>query len=444
MSGTRLHPPTRLLGRSRELELITGQLDATLQGLAGFVVLEGEAGVGKSRLLSEASLRAREMNFCVVETRAYELEHARPFGPLVSVIPGAGGMGGFQLQEHVVAHLEESALARPVLLTLDDAHWSDVSTLGALAACVRRLSHLPFLALVAARPLPRPPELDRLTSQADLVAVQPLDEEAVAQMVWNLLGAAPGPTLRKAVEGAAGNPFLIGELVEGLRADGALDVRAGVADTPGPAVPSLRMSVLRRMSMMRPATLDTMRLASVLGSTFTVSDLSAVSRKPVTDLLPCIAEAVRAGVLEERDEELRFRHDLLREALYEDMPLSSRIALHLDCARTLASTGATAERVAPHFSLGATVGDTEAVEWLIRAGDEASPRDPSAALQLYERARDLLRHDDPSRVGLSVKWSTPCTGSGAPTRSCRWLPRRSRQRARTKNASWLPPSLLHC
>ena len=99
-----------------------------------------------------------------------------------------------------------------------------------------------------------------------------------------------------------------------------------------------------------------------------------------------LAEAIRARVLEDDGDRLRFRHDLIRDAIYEDLPASVRRGLHREAGQRLARAGAPALQVAEHLARGAGPGDAEAIGWLTRAAREAAARSPDVAADLLERA----------------------------------------------------------
>jgi hypothetical protein len=168
--------------------------------------------------------------------------------------------------------------------------------------------------------------------------------------------------------------------VAALLSEGAVrtvDGRAEVVEMTLP--PNLRLTILRRLSFLPEQTLEALRPASILGSSFSLTELSATTERSVLELSSVLAEAIRAKVLEDDGERLRFRHDLIHEAIYEDLPASVRLALHREAGRRLAGAGAEPLRVAEHLARGATQGDAEAVAWLTRAAGDASrgrPRPP--------------------------------------------------------------------
>src|SRR5215211_4116618 len=300
-----LAPSSRLRGRTVELRTLAEALGRAAGGRPAIVVVEGEAGIGKSRLLAEA------------------LEAARSRG--LEVVAGRG----------------------PLVLGLDDLQWADPSSLLTLGALARRLTVGPVALVASLRPLPRGRELERTLEAFDAagahrLALGQLDPEAVAELVAEAVAAEPGPTLMAEMAAAGGNPLFVTELVAALLSEGAVrtvDGRAEVVEMTLP--PNLRLTILRRLSFLPEQTLEALRPASILGSSFSLTELSATTDRSVLELSSVLAEAIRAKVLEDDGERLRFRHDLIHEAIYEDLPASVRLALHREAGRRLAEAEAT-------------------------------------------------------------------------------------------------------
>ncbi|MBO0787015.1 MAG: hypothetical protein J2P33_13185, partial [Actinobacteria bacterium] len=138
----------------------------------------------------------------------------------------------------------------------------------------------------------------------------------------------------------------------------------------------------------------------ILGSAFSLTDLVLVSGRTATGLTTALTEAMRSGVVEDDGAALHFRHDLIRDSIYQDLPASVRRGLHREAATRLAQAGAPALRVAEHFARGAAEGDSEAIEWLTKAARDAAPGSPAAAAGLLDRAITLTRPGDPRRDQL--------------------------------------------
>jgi DNA-binding CsgD family transcriptional regulator/tetratricopeptide (TPR) repeat protein len=443
------HPEGGLAGRSAEVGQLRSAVRQVAGGTGGALVVVGEAGIGKTRVVAAGLIDADGLGVRVFEGAADELEQRRPFGVIADCLasgrsatergraavagllredPGAGVGEGwvadapqaeFRIVEGFVALVEALSVERPVVVVVEDLQWADPSALLVLHRLGRRVDQLPLLLVCTARPVPRSAELEgslrglRAAGATELV-LGPLDAMAVAQVVEQLVGAPPGPSLLRQVAGAGGNPLFVTELVGALQRDGSIQVGSGGAAelTTVGMPPSLPLLILHRMSFLAPATLELLGVASVLGSSFAVTDLSLVVGRPTAGLLGALEEALAGGVLEQRGELLGFRHDLIREALYHDLPASVRQGLHLDAGRALAGAGAPPERVAEQLVRGASPGDRQAVAWLQRAARQAAPRAPTVAVDLLGRALELADAADPARDGLLAEQAVSLMWSG--------------------------------
>jgi DNA-binding CsgD family transcriptional regulator len=186
-------------------------------------------------------------------------------------------------------------------------------------------------------------------------------------------------------------------------------------------VETLRMTILRRLAFLSPETLRTLQAASILGSSFSLADLSIVTGRPALDLSRTMAEAIAEAVLSDDGSRLRFRHDLIRDAIYSELPSSVRLGLHQDAGHRFAAAGAPAQQVAEHLARGAA--PAEAVDWLIQAGRDAASTSPAVSASLLERAIGLMEPDDPVRDRLlaeragSLMWAGRAEDSEAACRA---------------------------
>ena len=301
---------------------------------------------------------------------------------------------------------EELALTGPLVIGVDDLQWADASSLLTLGVLSRRVAYLPVGLIACFRPSPRPPDLDRLSATLEAAGARHLilgglADQAVTELVAEALAAAPGARLLAGISGAAGNPLFVTELLGALAQEGAIQTADGHADVAEMILPpTLRLTILRRLGFLPVSTLDTLRAAAVLGSSFTVTDLSVTTARPALELSRTLAEAITGRVLADDGERLRFRHDLIRDAIYEDLPLSIRRGLHQEAGQRLARAGAPSLQVAEHLARGARPGDAEAMCWLTRAAREAAARSPDIAADLMGRAIGLTVPDDPARAEL--------------------------------------------
>jgi DNA-binding CsgD family transcriptional regulator len=451
-----------MVGRARELQLLEDWLAAAGAGAARVAVIEGEAGIGKSRLAAAVCESAAERSFAVSIASADELDRARPFGVLADALgsklevpAGLVAVPGleFRLVDQLVEQVEATALRGPVLIVIEDLQWADPGTVVTLRALGRRLTHLPLALLGTFRPWPRSTELDRLITawhdeHALHLVLEQLDLASVTELASTLVGGPIGPELEKELESTGGNPLFVGELIGALVGEGSVELLDGRVELHRRSLPpSLRVTILRRIGLIGDRTLSLLRVASVLGTSFSLANLAIVCRRPAGELMEGLLEARAAGVIEDAGPLLRFRHALIRDALYTDLPESARAALHVDAARLLAAAGAPRLLVAEQFSLGASPGDSEAVSWLAQAAHESMLRAPQSAVALLERAVELSERGDPARDQLladladALVWSRrPRDGQALaanllarPTTK----PTRERARATVVRALWL-------
>ena len=326
--------------------------------------------------------------------------------------------------DEIVDFVEASSSSGPLVLSLDDLHWADPSTLLAVRALSRRTGQLPVILVLALRPTPRTPELAAVTdgllaAGAVHLHLDPLDGSAVTELVARTLGAPPGAKLRQEAARGGGNPLWTRELVDALWSAGLIDIAGGQAEVGGDAElpPSLRLAVLRRLSFLSDEALRLLHVAALLGPTFELRDLSLCLQRPAVDMLDVLDEAMRAGILGEAHDHLTFRHDLLWEVIYQDLPPPVRKGLHLEMGQALAGAGRPASQVAAHLSRGASRGDAQAVQWLQRAAREAAPGSPGVAAGLLEQALALLDGSDRRSDQIGAELVAALVRCGRPTQA---------------------------
>ena len=439
-------PALRLRGRAAEIAVLGEALDRAASGQSAVVLIEGEAGIGKTRLLAEALANARGRGMQLTAARAEELEQTRPFGlvasafgcarsspdPRRAAIAGLLAAGGDRARGPITVTsdpglrlravdafadlAEELALAGPLVIGADDLQWADPSSLLTLAALSRRLEYMPVALAGCLRPSPRVAELDRLAAAVEAagarrLAPHGLAEEAVRELVAEAVTAEPGPGLIAEIAGAAGNPLFVTELLAALTQEGAITTSGGRAELAEMALPpTLRLTIVRRLSFLPDGTLQALRAASILGTSFTVTDLATVTGRSALELSEALARAVTTHVIEDDGAHLRFRHDLIRDAIYEDLPLSVRQALHREAGQRLAHGHAPARQVAEHLARGAGTGDAQAITWLTRAAREAAATSPDVAAELMGRAIGLMDPADPGRDSVLVEQASSLMG----------------------------------
>ena len=334
----------------------------------------------------------------------------------------------FEVVEEVADLLETMCSDGPLLLVLEDLHWADDSTLAALRGDGRSISRPSRCSWSGRRGRrhghPSWTCCGRRVSDAgaDLHRLEPLGADEVGALIRRELKARAGARLGSIIGRAGGNPLLLVELLGSLVAEGWLTWDADVVEATGDELPStLRDLVRRRMHYLPPRTLDLLQLASVLGDAVSIQDLAVVSGSDATDVIARLAEAFRGKLLDERDRRVVFRHQLVQQAIYEDLPASVRQAMHRQAADVLARTGADLAKVASHLLVGAEPGDLAAVRSLRHAAAEALPSAPSVAVGLLQRVTELLPvgHHDSDAAGAGARGRPAASRSGGRGRGTR-------------------------
>ncbi|MGW7793184.1 ATP-binding protein, partial [Streptomyces tricolor] len=353
-----------LRGREAELEELRALIDSVARsGSGALALIRGEPGIGKTTLLTEAVSRAAAAGFSVGCGKADELHHLVPLSSLATCVlhgdrPLLSGAALVDLArrhdqriwlvERLAEVIEERADGMPVLIALDDVQWADPLSRFALQQLPGRLRTSPVLWLLTERRGVDGPAEEIAAAVRDelpvrTLALGPLSGAAIGRLADDTLGAAADERVRDLLRGAGGNPFLAVEMLAGLRT-------ADASDDPVP--PGLVLGVRGRLSSLRPDTLRFLQRGAVLGRGFGFHDAAALCGRPAVALIPALEEAVRAGLLDDDGDQLVFRHDLLRQAVYVDIPPSARKALHREAAARLVTAGHQPIDVVSHLLRG--------------------------------------------------------------------------------------------
>lgn len=420
-------------GRGVELASLDWLVDELLAGSGRAVILEGEAGIGKSHLAAEALGRAGAVGILVARATADELGRDRPGSLAMGLVtelerrsPGRPGQrpptgrGDHRFVEQFTAIIETFAQEQPVLLIAEDVHWADDLSLRAIGALATRLAPISAAMVLSFRPAPRPELLRKLRdvlggAGAEHHLLDPLDPEAVTSLVATLTGAPPGPRLRDRLLTTAGNPLFVIEMLDALEHDRALDVAAGVVEVAADDIElpdRLREIALRRIRDLPETTVDVLRHACLLGSACQLEALSTITGRGAATVTEALLPAVEAGVLARSGDTVLFRHDVIREAVIADLAPAVRREMHTAAGTSLARAGASPVDVARQLALGAQPGDTEAVEWLERAADDVRVLDPSTTVDLLGEARALAPPGWAGVDRIECSMIEPLTASG--------------------------------
>ncbi len=412
----------KLVGREKELEAATQAVADVRQGSSGALGVFGEAGIGKSALLASVRDTAHEQGMLVLASRAAEHERDVPFGVVVdalddhvatmhprrvaalgtdlgAVLPAAaahsasqdrseaGAAERFRYHRALRSLLELLGREQPVVLMLDDLHWADDASVELVLHLLRRPPRGAHLLAFALRPVdPAPRLLDAARHGPGLtnLSLRPLEHRASLA----LLAELPDPGLRERVATeAAGNPLFLGEL--------ARAARQPAAGLPATLVSGVRLEV----DALEPGPRTLVEGAAVCGDPFDPELAGAAADVALAGALTALDELVAADLVHPTGDgrAFRFRHPLVRRAVYDTTPPAWRLGAHERAAAALEARGATASLRAYHVEQYARPGDDTSIALLADAGASASDTSPATAARWFAAAHRLLPGDDAER-----------------------------------------------
>ncbi|MBP0448706.1 AAA family ATPase [Kitasatospora sp. RG8] len=438
-------PGAAPIGRTTESLQLAEVLSGAADGRGRAVLLRGEAGIGKSTLLRACADRARETGFAVLRGTANESEQRLPLGTFLDVLerdqPYSGelraeyraavatsarhtatGMtdpvsAAVERLFHVVAR---QCSTSPVLVVVDDLQWADEISATLWTRLAHHAERLPLMVAAAVTPgtggEAEAPAAKAMRSCGGLIVdLGPLAPDDAAALATRQLGGPAGPTLLAALGRAGGNPLHLTELTALLHRQGALAMGVhGFEISPDRRDLSLEAAITDRLQRLSTELRAALRIAALLGAEFRPADLAAVSRRPLVALLPVLEEALAAAVLDPAGERLRFRHQLIRQALVTSVPTALRGALHRQTAEALDLTGAPLDQVAGHLVQATSVAaDAWLHGWVACHARELVTRSPATALELLTRA-DAGTGREADRTGRQLRMAEALTALGRP------------------------------
>ncbi|HEU4329569.1 MAG TPA: AAA family ATPase, partial [Lapillicoccus sp.] len=424
--------PSQLVGRADLRATLADAVDAAADGVAGLVLLVGEAGIGKTRLLAEAERTARARGMRVVRAAGWDdpgvpsfwvwtqvvrsLADGRDPAALRDAWPGhadrvlallpetepprdGSEATRFPLFDAVTSVVAITARERPLLLLLDDLHWADQGSLRLLRFLAANTGTSPVLVVGALREHDAAAELDELRDRATVLEVPPLTVDEVRELLetQHRLQATTADAQR-VTDRTGGNPLFVGEI-------GRLAAARGL-DVVGDALPASAVATIsRRVARLSQPAADVLGAAAVAGPIVHPALLATVLTLPPGVVQVLLDEAITAGLLTtEPDRRLGFAHALVRDAVEAGVLEARRRQLHLEIARTLlAGPGPTGEaEVAHHFAAaGSLAPPGSASRHWAAAGEHASAIQAyEVAADAFDRALSALPADHADRAGL--------------------------------------------
>jgi predicted ATPase len=424
-------------GRQPQLAHLGQLVDLLANGRGGTVLVTGEAGIGRSRLVAEARALASSHGVRVLQGSAFELDQALPYGPIIDLLrafiagkksdavvyelgPALVSLSRLlpvfaawlpsdadpmaapvwdqnqQLLQGLLLAFDRLMLRGPTMIVVEDIHWADEASLELLLHLARSATTRPLLLLVTLRPddagssvVAWRDTIERQRLSIEL-PVTPLDRADVDAMVHSIVGDTLSSHLLETIAGLTeGNPFFIEEVARTAVLADETRLRPDAMRVPR----SVHDAVQRRVNGLGEATRRTIQVAAVAGRRFEFGLLQLVLGAEERDLLPILRELIAAHlVVEDADERFAFRHALTRQAVYADLLGRERRILHAEVLAAVeqlmdSQDGIPAEELSYHAHAAADW--IKAVKYGKVAGDRAlSMHAPRAAVEHFTRAID--------------------------------------------------------
>ncbi|MDQ3678855.1 MAG: AAA family ATPase [Actinomycetota bacterium] len=414
----------QLLERTHELAVIDDALRAAQAGHGALALVEGPPGIGKTELLTAAMIRARRRRMLVLVARGGELELSLPyaivrqlFEPAVahaedairdrllsgaaihaeSVVDPRAQPGAGVIESSAVLHglywlTANVAVDRPVLLVIDDLHWSDPASASWLVYLARRIEGLPVALILGARPAePGVSDvfLTRLRAIEGLEHLQPaaLSLAAVDGLARTILGKQVEWAFSEAChEATAGTPFYVVELLRALHQDGVTGTAADVPAINGLTPRAVIDATLARLGGLSDETRAVAEAVALLEPSAELRWIAALSVLDF-DVVAASADTLLSLGLFGSVSPCRFAHPILRSAVESEIAPARRGRLHLEAAHMLAAAEMPVDAVAAHLLQAPTLGEPWIVTTLRRAAGQASTRGaPAGAAEYLQRA----------------------------------------------------------
>ena len=440
-----------LIGRDHPAGLLRAEIGRVADSHGGLVLVTGEAGIGKTTLVTDAMDVARRGGALVLSGSCWDSAAAPGFWPWTQVVrglrrhatesewtaveqatggalaallgdqPGGGESGpadGFQLYDAVTSALVAVSQRRPVVVVLDDLHWADPASIRLLEFVAQHTWFERLLIVgtyrdveVEAAEHQLAPLLLPLGSRATMITLTGLGHDEVGALITRTVGEAAEPDLVAEVfVRTGGNPFFVEQTARLWHSGNSVTAVA----------PGVRDAVRRRLSLLPELVSRLLTAAAVLGREFHRQVLAATVGQPVAQVDRLLAQAVTARLVSALGDGLfAFSHDLVRETLYESLDEEQVQARHAAVVRALERSTALADRLhaadlARHAYLAR--GELDAgtvVDRLVAAAREGRRRLAfEESIGHYRRALDLLDHGDPRRARINLDVGTLIHHSG--------------------------------
>jgi DNA-binding CsgD family transcriptional regulator len=427
---------TLLLEREAQVAALEALADAARSGAGRFAVIEGSAGIGKTRLLAEARAIAGSAGMRVLAARGGEFEGEFAYGivrqlfePLLAsaspdfraeLLSGPAGLmeplfgasrlaasqdapaeGSFAILHGLYWLAANVAFQQPTLLAIDDLHWADTPSLRWLLYLTRRLEGVPLLVAAGARPPEGeshdPTLVAELIADPEAAAIrpEPLGRASIAVLAQELHGLEPDEAFCAALETATGgNPLFVGAVLDAVAREGINPTVEQAQRLLEIGAQGVSRAVGLRLARLPPEALALLHAASILGDGTELRHAAALAGVDASELGAAAAALVRLDLLR-REHPLEFFHPVVRSAVYETLDVVEREAAHRKAAELLLQAGAPPESAAGHLLRVAPRADAFVVSTLRRAA-ERSLAQGAAETAVGYLTRALEEQSDPA------------------------------------------------
>jgi DNA-binding NarL/FixJ family response regulator len=419
-----------LRGRERITELLGRKLAEVELGKSAAVVLRGIAGAGKTRLLAEVLDDAAHRHWRTAVAVADPDSSLIPLGPVIDAAASAtppllrraeieslasNPDMRFWLVQALQDALEQATADHGLVFVIDDLHWYDAASLAVFRTLVPRTADLPILWIFTIRSGEYNGAVTRTLAEisrtAEVLEVGPLRDDAVEDIIADVLGSTPDDAITSVVRRAENIPLLVLELLHGLLEEDLVTVSDGAATLErGARVPDrFGSSIRERIAHLAPATQTLVHAAAVLGQGFSVSAAAELLNRAPAELVGPLAEAVGADILVDGPKPT-FRHQAIREAAEAMIPLAALSRLRRDSARIRIAAGESILAVASSVAEYSFPGDDDSIALLDEAARQLVGVDAQGAAELASRAAELT--EDEPRFGVMLSRLVPILWAG--------------------------------
>jgi ATP/maltotriose-dependent transcriptional regulator MalT len=432
------------VGRADEIDSLERILDELDGGHPGSIELVGEPGIGKTRLLRELGARAEARGYLVLSGGASELERGLPFSvfldaldeyvagleserlamldvevqaELAHIFPSLSVLDDdrtvalqherYRSHRAVCELLKRLAGPTPLVLVLDDVHWADSASVELLGALLRRPPAAAVLVVVALRPRQLPDRLsaalERSYREGALTRIE-LGALSLVEARAFLGEAIDAVQATDLYEESGGNPFYLQQLARALELTGEATSASAELSSAIEVPASVAAALTEELASLSPPARLVLQGAAVAGEPFEPELVAVAAGMSEDSTMVAVDELIRLDLIRQTEvpRRFRFRHPLVRRAVYETTPGGWRLGAHERCAEELAARGASVATRAHHVERSARQGDLGAVAILREAGEASTRLAPGSAARWFGAALRLLPQTAPAEKRVEL------------------------------------------